>query len=421
MLHGWITNSLQRVRRAGEGVQYHTDINPLLPATADTFFSFHSKADPSTTTTLQRTLNAKATLSQTQAAVERMKEQSKRGDKWEWAHHKAITAKGAWSWKVTQPEGPFLRLADAEYTIAARLNLGLSPFPARTAAALPEHCPLCTHTQTGAPMLLSDDPWHWLTCASLTRGELTRRHDAVVNAIARVAWLVGAQVQTEVQGLDPHSTMRPDLQLVFPGRMLLVDVVVAHSLTSSRVARGQSAATTKQTEKHTKYARVASRLEAELLNLSVDTCGGMASHAVKLVEAIGEEGERWSAGTWSSGHIKRMLLGSIAVALQRGNAMVMLRHHLLMLHMPHPPYRHSPTATPSLTAIHLSAQLSLGQRVDRGAADGRRGTAWCHLWNIRLLNHPVDSRPALPELTCTPSPLQPRACAAISSLAHLTA
>ena len=75
---------------------------------------------------------------------------------------------------------------------------------------------------------------------------------------------------------------------------------------------------------HKKYAGVASRLGAELLNLSVDTFGGVASHAVKLVEAIGEEGERWSAGTWSSGHIRRMLLSSTAVAVQRGDAMVML-------------------------------------------------------------------------------------------------
>ena len=139
-----------------------------------------------------------------------------------------------------------------------------------------------------------------------------------------MARLVGAQVQTEVQGLEPHNTQRPDLQIVFPARMLLVDVVVAHSLTSSRVARGRSAVAIKQAEKRKKYAGVATQLGAELLNLSADTCGGMASHAVKLVEAIGEEGGRWSAGTWSSGHIRRMLLGSTAVALQRGNAMIML-------------------------------------------------------------------------------------------------
>ena len=46
--------------------------------------------------------------------------------------------------------------------------------------------------------------------------------------------------------------------------------------------------------------------------------------AVRLVKVIGEEGERWSAGTWTSSAIERQLLGTIAVAVQRGNALAML-------------------------------------------------------------------------------------------------
>ena len=45
---------------------------------------------------------------------------------------------------------------------------------------------------------------------------------------------------------------------------------------------------------------------------------------VRLVKAIGEEGERWSAGTWSSGLIERELLATVAVAVQRGDALSML-------------------------------------------------------------------------------------------------
>ena len=323
-LHGWLNDSLQRVRQAAPGDKHQADIEPLLPVTASTFFSFHATADPSTTAKLQHTLNAKAAQHNVEAAVQRLKEQSRRGHKWEWAHHKSTTAKSAKDWKAVQPEDPNLRLSDVEYAVAARLSLGLQPFPQRVVKVLPEHCPLCTHSQTGEPVPLRHDPWHWMTCAPLTRGELTSRHDAVVNATARVARLVGAQVQSEVEGLDPHSTKRPDLLIVFPGRMLLVDVVVTHSLTSSRIARGQNGAATKQAEKQKKYAGVASWLGSELLSLSLDTSGGMATDAVLLVEAIGEEGERCSAGTWSSSRIKRMLMGSIAVALQRGNAMVLL-------------------------------------------------------------------------------------------------
>ena len=50
----------------------------------------------------------------------------------------------------------------------------------------------------------------------------------------------------------------------------------------------------------------------------------MASSAVRLVRAVGEEGERWSAGTWNSGLIERELLAVVAVVVQRGNALAML-------------------------------------------------------------------------------------------------
>jgi hypothetical protein len=190
-------------------------------------------------------------------------------------------------------------------------------------AALPEHCPVCTHQTTNLPVSLRHEPWHLLTCSRLRQLQ-SRRHNEVVDAIARVAGLVGAQVRKEVEGLDLHGKQRPDLHIVFPGRVLLTDVVVSYSLTASRTAHQRSTIAIRQGQKAKKYAHIASRLGAELLNVSIDACGGLASDAVKLVQAIAEEGERWSAGTWSSATIKRQLLSAIAVAVQRGNALIML-------------------------------------------------------------------------------------------------
>ena len=79
-----------------------------------------------------------------------------------------------------------------------------------------------------------------------------------------------------------------------------------------------------QLTKDAKYTRIASRVGAELLNVAIDTSGSLAQGAMRLVEAIGEEGARWSAGTWTSAAIKRHLLSAIAVAVQRGNALTML-------------------------------------------------------------------------------------------------
>ena len=199
LLHRWLEDGLKRVRQAAPGDSYQADIEPLLPATAGSFFHFQAEATPSTTAKLQHALNAKANQHNVKAAVQSLEERSRGGDKWDWAHHKAITARGAWGWKVVRPEGPQLRLADVEYAVAARLNFGLPPFPARTMATLPEECPLCTHKTTGERISLRSDPWHWLSCSSLKRNELTRRHDAVADAIARVALQVGGQVRREVR------------------------------------------------------------------------------------------------------------------------------------------------------------------------------------------------------------------------------
>ena len=59
---------------------------------------------------------------------------------------------------------------------------------------------------------------------------------------------------------------------------------------------------------------VASRLGAESVDKRRRQAG--TGHA--------EDVERWSAGTWSSVKIERQRLGAIAVAIQRGNTLIML-------------------------------------------------------------------------------------------------
>ena len=101
-------------------------------------------------------------------------------------------------------------------------------------------------------------------------------------------------------------------------------MAVSHTLTANHIARYESSILKMQGIKDKKYAGVASRLGAELMNFSIESNGGMGGDAARLVQAIGEEGERWSAGTWSSGLTERQLLGTVAIALQRGNALTLL-------------------------------------------------------------------------------------------------
>ena len=237
------------------------------------------------------------------------------------AHMKAITAQAAWAWKMALPLGPHVRLSDTEYILAARLNLDLPPFP--DMETLPDHCPLCVHPLTKEPISLRDDPWHHLACTAMTNSEGNIRHNEIADVLQHTALLLGAQARREVKGLAHKSKVRPDLQIFFPGRMLLTDIVVSHPMTTSRVQRGDASTTVAEHGKRTKYSNLAARLGAELLPFSVATYGGLADDAMKLVQAMGEEGEE-TMGAWTKEEIVRHTLNMTATAIQRGNARVML-------------------------------------------------------------------------------------------------
>ena len=62
---------------------------------------------------------------------------------------------------------------------------------------------------------------------------------------------------------------------------------------------------------------------AELLPFSVETYGGMAPDAIKLLSAMGDMGEE-QLGMWPRHVVIRHLIGSVATAVQRGNAVTWL-------------------------------------------------------------------------------------------------
>ena len=104
------------------------------------------------------------------------------------AHLRAVSAPRAWAWKSVCPTSKELELTDTQYRIAARLNLGLGPMD--RSAALPDDCPVCCGVNS-----IRNDPWHFLSCESLRRGEITVRHDDVGRALYRTALTMGLKAQ----------------------------------------------------------------------------------------------------------------------------------------------------------------------------------------------------------------------------------
>jgi hypothetical protein len=217
-----------------------------------------------------------------------------------------------------------LQLTDTEYRIAARLSLGLRPLNASGMSALPASCPVC-----GEIDAIANDSWHFLTCRKEmgAGGEVTTRHNAIRDALYHGVLTVGGQAVREPVGLDLEDGRRPDLQIVFPGEHILTDVVVSHPLAPSYIERAAGAsarvATHWQEAKRNKYKKTAANCEARLLPFAVETFGGLAPDAVTLLKALSRAGEE-HLGLWPRDVIVRQLLGSVAVAVQRGNAMAVL-------------------------------------------------------------------------------------------------
>ena len=66
-----------------------------------------------------------------------------------------------------------------QYRLAARLNLGLPPVDGVELGELPDACPLCADSKHVPYRSIRVDPWRFLTCTKLSRGEITTRHDQV--------------------------------------------------------------------------------------------------------------------------------------------------------------------------------------------------------------------------------------------------
>jgi hypothetical protein len=251
------------------------------------------------------------------------------------AHLKAVSAPRAWTWKVVAPTSSATELTDTQYRISARLNLNLRPLEG--AAALPATCPLCE-----SPGSINADPWHFLSCYKLSKGEVNVRHDEVGRALYRSALMMGIRARLEYKGLDPASDLRPDLLISLPGRNVLADVAVCHPLApGTRVKKGSCTlgrAKHVEAAKRRKYLDMSVQHHFEQLPFVVETCGGVGPSGDRLMKAMAEASEDHLC-MWSRVDVIRELVGSVAIAVQRGGALTYLEGYDRSLHAVHPSRR----------------------------------------------------------------------------------
>ena len=283
----------------------------LLPSDASSFFSHYNNSN--TVSHLQHDLHTRAVQHTFYAAVDRAAEEK---DIVTSARLNCITAPHAADWKAAIPSNSDMKLNDSHYRLAARLNLGM------TVAGLPDYCYGC-----GRKDSVKIDPYHYLSCTTHKRREITIRHNLVLQVLYRYINYVGGVAVKEPIDLNDTDGRRPDLQVLIADQHMLSDVRISHPLCPSHVeaAARQQLATAKIGEKikQKKYRDTATQHQAKFVAFVMESTGGMGADAIELMHQI-VLASRDNNTLWPHKIVARELRGALAIAVQKGNAMTMI-------------------------------------------------------------------------------------------------
>ena len=227
----------------------------------------------------------------------------------------AVRAPKASTWLTMLPTGPATRLSDDAFSMAARHRLQAAPD-----AHMPDFCPVCKDAKGDLQL----DAWHALSCGHL-RPEHTRRHDAVVSALATWARTLGARVKLEPRNTEDRESKRQDLKISLGPKRYLVDVVISHPLCSTHVAHaarsGRPLAVAEQAarEKRRKHEGEIKDKGATFVPFSLESFGGMGADAAAFIKQLIGEAKLLNY-RWAPRETVYGIIPAVSAAVQRGNA-----------------------------------------------------------------------------------------------------
>jgi len=244
------------------------------------------------------------------------------------ARLKAVTAPKAALWITAAPTSPDTRLDDCTMRLAVRRLLGLPP-----SDITPFHCPHC-HLASGD---LQVNPWHPTSCPRLAGTSATRRHNQVLDILARWMTRLGGFVvkPTKHNGLRHNGKdIVPDLDVQLGPSRYIIDVTIRDPTAPSHVTKGaqQSLAVAAEAEKEKRdyYRQHLQQLKpkATFVPFVVEAHGGLGIEASKFIDNLISQAAALST-VWQPSEFVNSVYWSIACAVQRSNASIMrnaLRH-----------------------------------------------------------------------------------------------
>jgi hypothetical protein len=218
---------------------------------------------------------------------------------------------------ITLPTEVALALTDLKWQWAARLRLGMD------IPVISNACPGCKKADASL-----DSCWHSLSCMPLSGAPITDRHNRILAIIASFCQLILLPVRTEPGGMDHSSKKRPDLQISLPDRIVLGDVTITHPSSKSNRdvvhAKGVAAVgDLSANNKNRKYDKLAAAIEMEFLPIVLYTYGGVHRSTTKFIKRLVDSLDPATCLV-SRFEFKQALKEHIAIAVQRGNAEVMI-------------------------------------------------------------------------------------------------
>ena len=152
--------------------------------------------------------------------------------------------------------------------------------------------------------------------------------DFCINSIIHAGG-VAIKEPRDLSGNGDHT--RPDLQLVLNGRQYLVDVTIRHPACKTNIGHGAArqqlaAAHQGEAEKKAKYAAMAKAQQACFIPFSVETYGGLGKSSRRLIKLIASATQE-RLQMLSDEEVRKELKGSVAIAVQKGNANIFLAEY----------------------------------------------------------------------------------------------
>jgi hypothetical protein len=158
---------------------------------------------------------------------------------------------------------------------------------------------------------------------------MTTRHNLVLEVLYRFCSLMHATVRAEPAGLDHSSEKRPDIEVCLDDCMLLGDVTITHptTKTSRKLAarKGiEAVGDLSETRKIDKYAHIAANIDREFLPIVLYTYGGFHRSALSFINKLTDSLDTATCLV-SRADFKQQVKKHIAIAVQRGNADIMIQ------------------------------------------------------------------------------------------------